>query len=418
MALGRLVKKEVVAVLKSPAFATALIVVVVYFVVLGRAVGVATEQVAREALEAVVGVVVEDGDPLTARVLAVANATLGGKLLTTGSVEEGLRRFPAVVVIPEAFGASLLDPGATAYVRGYVTLERVSALQGARAESVARVAALLGEVARRLIAAERGIDVAEMGKPVSVMVEAVVGSRVLDLGSLSSLLLSTTVFAILVGLLGLMTLMYSAQAVAGEKEEKAFEMLLTLPVNRMTIAVAKIVGAVAVSALTTAVYFLGFSYVMASIPGAEQAADASATPLSLQIMVEHLGSGGIVLLVASLGLVLLFSGSLGLLIGVLSGDTRVAGAIAGPIGVVLYIGLVAAQLVGIPLGTESALLGATVYGLPLTIVVSRLTGDATVALLAASAASAVVTATLVVVMRVFESERILIGVSLRRRRRA
>ncbi len=419
MALGRLVKKEVMAVLKSPAFVAMLIFMAIYFAILGGAVGAATERVAREALEASVGVVVEDRDPLTTRVLAVANATLGGKLLIAGSVEEGLRRFPVVVVVPGGFGASLLGPNATVYVYGYVVVDRISVFQGARTAIVEYVARALGEVARGLIAAEKGVNVTEIGKVVALRVKAAIEGRILDMGSVSSLLGSTMMLTLFTGILAMMTLMYSAQAVAGEKEEKAFEMLLTLPVSRATIAVAKIAGAVAVSALTTAVYFFGLSYIMgAPVTRTGRAADAAPAVWSPQSVVEHLGSEGVVLLVASLGLMLLFSGALGLLVGVLSGDTRIAGAVAGPVGAVLYIGLMAAQFVGVPLSAESALLGATVYGLPLAIVVSRLSGDRAVALLAAGAASVVVAAVLLAVVRIFESERVLIGVSLRRRRRA
>lgn len=417
MSIGRLIKKEVMAVLKSPAFIMGLVFMIVYFVALGRVVGVATEQTVREAIESPVGLVNEDEHSYTTAVIRIVNTSLKGRLLAVNAVEEGLRKFPVVLLVPRGFGASLLGSNVTVYVYGYVTLDRASAFQQARAGVVTAVARALGEAAKMLMAIERGANITEISKVVVAKTEARIGGRALDLGVLSSLLGSTTMFAVLIGILAIMTLMYSAQAVAGEKEEKAFEMLLTLPVSRSTIAVAKIAGAVAISVLTVAIYFAGFLYMMSSMsqPRVDQGTSAITTTWSLWDLLTYLGSSGISLLVLSLGLMLLFSGALGLLIGVLSGDTRVAGALAGPIGAVLYVGLLATQFVGVPLGTEAALLGATVYGLPLAIVVAYISGNRVMALLAIGLAVAVVAAVLTAVIKVFGSERILIGVSIKRR---
>ncbi|MEM1527951.1 MAG: ABC transporter permease, partial [Sulfolobales archaeon] len=257
--------------------------------------------------------------------------------------------------------------------------------------------------------------ISELNKVVVARVETRVGGRVVNLEALSSLFGSTMMFAVFIGILAMMTLMYSAQAVASEKEEKAFEMLLTLPVSRSTIALAKIAGAVVISVFMVVIYFAGFSYMMSAMPQVDQTTGATTFTWSLWDLVTYLGSSGVSLLVVSLGLMLLFSGALGLLIGVLSSDTRVAGALAGPIGAVLYVGLIATQFIGVPLGIEASLLGATVYGLPLAIVVASVSGDETIALLALLLSIAVVATILTTVVKVFGSERILIGVSIRRR---
>lgn len=418
MSLIRLVKKEVMAVLKSPAFIVGLVFMVIYFAALGRVIGTATEQAVREVLGTPVGLVNEDTDSFTFRLIAVANMTLKGRLMRVATVEEGLQRFPVVLMIPRGFGNSILGTNATVYIHSYVVVDRASAFQQARAGIVTSIASVLTELARGIIAVERGIDVSELSKVVSARIETRVGSRVVELAALSSLFGSTMMFAIFIGILGMMTLMYSAQSVAGEKEEKAFEMLLTLPISRTTIAVAKIAGAVVVSVLMVVIYFFGFSYMMSSMSQAEQAAGTSPATWSVWDMFRYLGSDGVSLLVVSLGLMLLFSGAVGLLIGILSSDTRVAGAVSGPIGAVLYVGILATQFIGVPLGAESALLGGTVYGLPLAIVVAYLIGDKTTALLAVGLALAVVAAIVAAVVKVFGSERVLVGVAFLRRRKS
>ncbi|MEM4831355.1 MAG: ABC transporter permease [Sulfolobales archaeon] len=415
MSLAKLIKKEVMAVLKSPAFIMGLVFMAIYFVALGKMVGVATEQVVREAVEAPVGVIVEDEDRFTARVMYTVNASLKGRLIAVGTVEEGIRKFSVVVSIPRGFGASLLGPNATVFVYGYVAIDRASVFQQARAGVVTAVARALEETAKLLIAIERGVNISELSKVVAAKVETRVGGRDVNLDVLSSLLGSTMMFSLFVGILAMMTLMYSAQAVASEKEEKAFEMLLALPVSRSTIAIAKIAGSVMISVLMVAVYFAGFSYMMSAMPRADQTTGATTFTWSLLDLVTYLGGGGMFLLVVSLGLMLLFSGALGLLIGVLSSDTRVAGALAGPIGAILYVGLLATQFIGVPLGIEAALLGATVYGLPLAIAVASISGDGAIALLALLLSTVVVVAILTAVAEVFGSERILTGISIRRR---
>jgi ABC-2 type transport system permease protein len=404
-------------VLKSPAFIVGVVLLVVYFSILGRAIGVATEQVAREAVESYVGVVSEDVGYVTYRLLQLANTTLSGRLIKVPTVEEGLEKFPAVVVVPKGFGDSLLR-NSTLYLYGYVNLDSVSLAQSARVQLVNSVARVLEELVRALVAAEKGVNVSDILRTLIPRVEARVGGRVIDFSTLSSLLFSVMMLVYMVGLLGVLTLMYSSQSVATEKEEKAFEMLLTLPISRTAIAVAKVVGAVVLSLIMVVAYFAGFSVTLVSIRTSEPAIEGQTVTAaaSLWNLMQFLGGEGMALLALSLGLMLVFSGSLGLLVGSVSSDTRVAGAIAGPVGAVLFVGLLASQFTGIPLNPLSSLLGASVYGLPLAILVSYALGDRAIALQATGLATAVTLITVLVVVRVFSSERILIGVSLRRRR--
>jgi ABC-2 type transport system permease protein len=417
LVFASLVKKEVMVVLKSPAFIVGVVLLVVYFSILGRAIGVATEQVAREAVESYVGVVSEDVGYITYRLLQLANTTLSGRLIKVPTVEEGLEKFPAVVVVPKGFGDSLLR-NSTLYLYGYVRLDSVSLAQSARVQLVNSVARVLEELSRALLAAEKGVDVSDILRTLVPRVEARVGGRVVDFNALSSLLFSVMMLVYMVGLLGVLTLMYSSQSVATEKEEKAFEMLLTLPISRTAIAVAKVVGAVVLSLIMVVAYFAGFSVTLVSIRTSEPAIEGQTVTAtaSLWNLMQFLGGEGMALLALSLGLMLVFSGSLGLLVGSVSSDTRVAGAIAGPVGAVLLVGLLASQFTGIPLNPLSSLLGASVYGLPLAILVSYALGDRAIALQATGLATAVTLLTVLVVVRVFSSERILIGVSLRRRR--
>ncbi|MCS7099423.1 MAG: ABC transporter permease [Sulfolobales archaeon] len=417
MSFSRLLKKEVLSVLKSPAFIASLAFLAIFFVVLGRVIGTATELAVREVLEALVGVVVEDRSEFTAKLVGLANTTLKGRLVLVETVEEGVSRFQIAVVIPEGFGDSLLRPGAVARIRGYVSLDRVLGFQQAKAELVNSVASVLTEAARYLAALEGGINVSVFSRPIVARVEARIGGREFDLNILLSYFTSITMLTVFIGVLATITLVYSAQAVASEKEEKAFEMLLTLPIRRATVAVAKVAGAVVISVLTALVYFFGFLYMLAAPTSQPGEASGTEVAVSLWDVIRYLGIDGVLLLAASLGLVLLFSGTTGILIGTLVSDTKVAGAVAGPVAAILYVGLLVVQFIGVPLGSEFLALGSVVYGLPLVVIVAYIVGEKALALLAICASAIVTAIPLIAVIRVFESEKILLGITIRRARK-
>jgi ABC-2 type transport system permease protein len=410
-----LVKKEIMVVLKSPAFIAGIVLLVAYFGILGKVIGVATEQVAKEAVESYIGVVSEDVSAVTQGLLHVANVTLKGRLLMVPTVEDGLRKFPVVILVPAGFGSSLLR-NTTLYIYGYTAVDSISLIQPSRSQLVYSVVKVLEELGKAVVATEKGINMSEISRTLIPRMEARVGGRVVDVNMLSSFLFSIMMLAYMVGILGMLALMYSAQSVATEKEEKAFEMLLTLPVSRTTIAVAKVVGAVVLSVIMVVAYFAGFSFILTSVSTPTPTEGAQTMTGSLWDLLQFLGGDGVALLSLSLGLMLMFSGSLGLLIGSISSDTRVAGAVAGPIGAALYISLLASQFVGVPLSASSSLLGATVYGLPLAIFASYVLENRMIALQATGIATAVTLLTVLAVVRVFESERILVGISIRRRK--
>lgn len=108
----------------------------------------------------------------------------------------------------------------------------------------------------------------------------------------------------------------SATFVATEKEEKTLETLLSMPVPRRDLMVSKVLSSLVVSVMGTAFYFIGlFLY--------------SDLVFAAQAPVFVVSAPALAAFVASLALSAVFSGALGVLVGLLSEDMRVANTFMG-----------------------------------------------------------------------------------------
>ncbi len=122
----------------------------------------------------------------------------------------------------------------------------------------------------------------------------------------------------------------SATLITVEQEEKTFEVLLSMPVKRHEILLSKIISSFVISMLSSAFYFIGlivFSDEYFSLLGLSSAQPISSV-IPLQIIIIFI----ILVLISTI-----FSSSLGLLIGLLSKDLRVANVYLGLISVPILI---------------------------------------------------------------------------------
>lgn len=108
----------------------------------------------------------------------------------------------------------------------------------------------------------------------------------------------------------------SATFVSTEKEEKTLETLLSMPVPRRDIMVSKVASSLVVSVLGTAFYFVGL-FVYSDLVFEAQAPILVLNPTALLAFL------------AALALSAVFSGALGVVVGLLSEDMRVANTFMG-----------------------------------------------------------------------------------------
>lgn len=119
----------------------------------------------------------------------------------------------------------------------------------------------------------------------------------------------------------------AATSIALEKESKTLELLLTIPVNRLTILLSKLFGTFLIVLLSTISFMAGLGIYVLMLAGA-----AIPTQAGSQISLTQASFGGflqpsplfIPILISTIFLTMVMTTCIGLLIGILGGDVRSA----------------------------------------------------------------------------------------------
>ncbi|OYT55754.1 MAG: hypothetical protein B6U76_05210 [Desulfurococcales archaeon ex4484_217_2] len=122
----------------------------------------------------------------------------------------------------------------------------------------------------------------------------------------------------------------SATSMAVENEEKTLETLLTFPISRTQILLAKLLGSFAVSVIGSALNVAGFIAYM-------QIMSSPGTQMGMTGMNVLISTIDLVYILVSMIATIFFTATLGLVIGALSSDVRIAGTITGPLSMGIFI---------------------------------------------------------------------------------
>jgi len=180
---------------------------------------------------------------------------------------------------------------------------------------------------------------------------------------LSGLVLSQT---FMIPIVLLMVLIYSSQMIAAsigqEKENKTLETLLTVPINRTSIVIGKMVGAALVALAVSGIFMVAMVYWTGSL-GEEMSAPAGAADASaLSELGLKLGVQSYVLLAVSLFLAVLCGLSLATLLAIFADDAKSAQVAITPLMMLVMI----PYFLGVFLNIEAASLPIKIlmYAIP------------------------------------------------------
>lgn len=170
-------------------------------------------------------------------------------------------------------------------------------------------------------------------------------------------------------MLSIVVAQIAATSTAVENEEKTLETLLTLPIDRASILMAKLLASTIIAVIGTAIYMVGFQFYMSSFSSLLQGGEVVLEPPSPSIYI---------ILAISLLLSILFTTSLGVVIGTLSNDVRIANsllpALIIPIMIPSLVLMLGGSVEGLPLGFKLAMLALpTTY--PMILSRSVLVGE-------------------------------------------
>jgi ABC-2 type transport system permease protein len=416
MALRNLIVREIKVALKNPAFIASLILLFIFYVAIGGITRVGVSQAAEEArmMYMRMPVVVEESTKLVEEALKALNASVGEGVKLYPSVDSALAENMYVIIIPRNSTNDLLTKQ-KAFLRAFVKLDSLSqvAVQS-RVGAVTSIASIVSEAFR-----EAYTKVYNISKPPKL--EVVLGEpnitliafgRSVSVSEVNALTGLSIASMFLIGMVMGMTTSYAATAVAIEKSEKAFEMLLAQPIPRREVVIAKIVGAIVIAILTGAIYISALLLMIILI-----ASPSTGTSMpgfsSSSIGIDLVAS---IVLIMVLGLV--FSGAVGVVLGSVSQDERSAGVLSMPI-TFLYIGFaLVAMFVNLPTNTASAIVyGALVVPLPHLLAVSRISGDVTPLAVGAAVSLTLCISVILLAIEIFNRDVVILGLRLGRRMR-
>jgi ABC-2 type transport system permease protein len=152
-----------------------------------------------------------------------------------------------------------------------------------------------------------------------------------------------------------------ATAIANEKENKTFEILLSSPINRKTIILAKLIAAGLVALLFTVVYLIGFNYYFKGIFGNASSTGVDLTEIfkSLGIIINPLGY---LLLALTLFMSILVGLAISMILGLMAESVKSVQAVTTPLMILVLLPYFLALLVDI--GALSPVIRYLIYAIP------------------------------------------------------
>ena len=249
-----------------------------------------------------------------------------------------------VIVIEEGFTESIIR-GLSAKVTVINLLREISFLSGATS-GVRAVNALKDYLGRRLLRGT-GVRLEVVKNPVVAEYLNYLESKGIilrgDPGTLmGSLGMASFFLPLILMIISVTVIQMSATSMAVENEERTLETLLTFPISRLGILGAKLLGAFSVSMIGSIFNFIGFiayfyifSFYMS--PPSSMPLRADAEEAGMNTLFLLISGPGISYIFVSMVATLLFMASLGIMIGALSRDVRIASTLTGPLSMAVFI---------------------------------------------------------------------------------
>jgi len=373
--LRALLRKEVKElIMERSILVGAIIIPLIIFPIMGALTGLGMSAAMKSAeMSLVIGIADLDKTPLTSNHLPKLLGEKGIRIIEMeySSVDECIRvaaekELNALIIIPSGFTRNFTSGVQSMIMAIYpirsATVSEISISQ--------KISTILLDIFKSL--AERihgsGIDPRFFEKPILENSMVLYFGRVLRAPAAA---VATTFLTTLFGLplVAVMVASYastaSATSIALEKESKTLELLLTIPANRITILLSKLLGTFVIVLLSTISFLIGFGIygliiagsMMAQIPVEEVAAGQQ---MSLTLIDLWPSPIFLPILVSAIFIAIVMMTCTGLLVGVLGSDVRSAqqlvGAITFPLLMPPFFILIFTPLESLPLSVRIGLL--------------------------------------------------------------
>ena len=326
------------------------------------------------------------------------------------------------VRIPKGFGKTVFEDHEVASVQTVcrITSLSVTGRAGMEAESIASNA-VNEAVSSILIETDGADDAAFVKYPVTADRKSYLNEKSADVSAQAvagavmsqSMFLPIALFVVIV-----FAAQMTAASMATEKSDKTFETLLSMPVSRTTILMAKMISVGIMGIIYAAVYLLGFSFIMGG-GGGFFGAGGAVPAETLSALGLTLGAGQYLIIGINVLLSIMVALALSIIVGVASKDVKAAqGAIAPLMFVIMipYIISLVADINALPV-----VLKVIVYLIPFSHTFSAISniymGDYLMIIIGVVYQAIALTITIILALKIFHSDKALtMNLDFRRRR--
>jgi len=415
MPLKQLILREIKAILRNPAFIASLLLIFVFYGFIGSITRAGISQTIQETTKLNIGVVAEENNQFVNLVVKNFNVSLAGGVKLYSDLGYALDKSPYVIVIPKGFTENATS-GLPIVVLGYTKIEDLSQISlQAKIGVLQLVSSILSKVITQVISILYNYSLPQE-RYVVLNSSVIVFGKAMSIQQINNFVQLVTALILILSFMMGLTTSSAASLTAIEKVEKAFEMLLSQPVPRREIVLAKIAGSAVMAFLTGLIYYLALFFMISQI---SQPVGKSQNMLAIPLNLDFITPDFVVYVIASLVIGLIYSGAIGVLIGSISSDERTAGILATPI-TFIYIGFgIASLFISMPLNIMTSiiygiLVAPTVYVLAMTRLSPKM-----VMLAFSSFASSIIICVIIIgiAVKVFNSDIVITGVRMGFRRK-
>ncbi|MEM5948613.1 ABC transporter permease [Spirochaetia bacterium 38H-sp] len=270
---------------------------------------------------------------------------------------------PVVLVFPKGFIENLFSSSSSLRIKVYAYLEAGGGIIG-----ISKISATADKIKRELEEKLRAIIKTKSSKEDSILdmylnpvtteehiVRHTKSARISFSAIIPYIINQTIMLAFLLFIATLTGAQFVAASIAAEKESKTLEVLLTLPIPRHQIVLAKMLAAGILSVIFVAIYFAGFWFYMQSItmPDSQK---ISSEAVNMMLAVKQLGIElpiwSNIMRIAAFLLSLLNALGIALILGLFAEDTKNVQVVITPIILVLlalYIITIMTNFASLPL---------------------------------------------------------------------
>ncbi len=419
MAFRHILIREIKAFIKNPAFILMIVLMIGFYGGLGQLFSHASQEAVKEAMTQNIGIILLDKNDLAREVISYANKTLGGRIHYISSIGEGLDKYGIVIIIPENFTESLLsNKTSTVLLNSTMVIDKFSFTVSAKTGIVEAFIDAIQDAYRDIMISEHGLKPSLLNKRIVTNTIVKVGENYMPMTEFNAIVGIGMSFLMILAIVIAMNASNAVSFMAMEKVEKAFELLLAQPIPRRTIVLGKLVASVIASIIMGAAYIIGlFLMIGGMTSGFSTNATATAgTSSGVGAITQIIGMNGLLLMAGALVLGLIYTGALGLILGSLVSDQRMAGVIVAPM-MFLFMGIAFISFtMGLQLNIVTSIwVGATIVNLPIYTIYALIGGSYDLIAVAYTSATIFTIILIALAIWIFNKDIVVLGIRFERK---